>query len=450
MWRDTGSIAGARTVRRSSRCLAQFDYAPDAEGRGIFNDFRALVNPTAGCAPELAVTTDCATTFSTPAPGEPFVGSVPIDLTGTVTQLTPGQPGEIVRGHTAQVLPGALDTAFADIAAGRVASGVTTELANTGVPFIYVDRGVRNSLRYFYAVTAFDVNSRVSGPSSLESARLTKAVIPTPAASNTASSSEFGGGALGRGVQSTNTTVPTLDPATGRFSGPFPPANDATLAFVGEFAAQLFTEGGEVSVRLDGIGLGDARAAVPSHYTFTATSASAGTTVFSLDVDGGTADGNVEISSPPFPAAIADPALAAKFGAPAGPTVISGQVDFALPNYQKVVAQGRGCFEDGFVTPAEGTTGCTYNGPRWFAGDNETKDHPNAGSASDLATGIVPGGNLNNAGELPGVTTIFSPHSYLNLTDAWRVMEATLGSAGRAADLKVYRGIPVRSTPSST
>ena len=52
-------------------------------------------------------------------------------------------------------------------------------LQETGVPFAFVDRGVRNSFTYFYAVTAFDINSLQSGPSSLESPRRMKPVIPT-------------------------------------------------------------------------------------------------------------------------------------------------------------------------------------------------------------------------------------------------------------------------------
>jgi hypothetical protein len=421
--------------------LAQFDYAPDASGRGIFTDFRALVNPTSGCAPELGVTGGCATTFSTPAPGEPYVGSVDIDLTGTVTQLKPGNRVALSGDTTVQSLPGALDTAFATIAAGRLASGVTTQLSNTGVPFIYVDRGVRNSLRYFYSVTAFDVNSLVSGPSSLESARLTKPITPTAAASNTASSSSFSGGVFGRDSALPAGAVPSIDPVTGRFSGPFPAANGATLEFVGEFASALFSEGGSAKVRLDGIGMGDQRSGVPATYTFTSFS-DADTTTFTLAQDPTFTDGTYEISSPPFPAALADPALAAKYGA-TGPTVISGAVSFTQHNYQQTVAQVRGCVEGGIVVPAGTATGCFYNGPRWFAGDNETKDHPNAGLATD-GSGVVPGAppDLNDAGELPGVVTIFTPMTHGNVTDAWRGMDASLGGAVRAADMKVYWGNP--------
>src|SRR5437667_9310466 len=44
--------------------------------------------------------------------------------------------------------------------------------------FAYIDQSVRNDFTYFYTVTAFDVNSLRSGPSSLESPKITKQVTP--------------------------------------------------------------------------------------------------------------------------------------------------------------------------------------------------------------------------------------------------------------------------------
>ena len=49
--------------------IAQFDYAPDASGKGIFTDFRGVINPVPGCAPELRVQTTCAVPFAVPTPG---------------------------------------------------------------------------------------------------------------------------------------------------------------------------------------------------------------------------------------------------------------------------------------------------------------------------------------------------------------------------------------------
>jgi hypothetical protein len=115
-------------------------------------------------------------------------------------------------------------------------------------------------------------------------------------------------------------------------------------------------------------------------------------------------------------------------------------VNFAIPNYQAMVSQVRGC-GDGTITPAAGTTGCSYNGPRWFDGDNETKENPNFGMGTDL-TGVVPGTDLNNGGALTGVSTIYVPMTLGNIDNAWRGIDAAMAAAGRAADVKVYWGNP--------
>ena len=241
--------------------VAQFDYGADpATGRGVFNDFRGLVNPTPACAPELAVFTGCDPALQpAPAPGTPFTGSTAIDLTGTITQVTPGNRVLLASGES-QLLPGVLDTAFSDVAAGRIAQGASFNLANTGVPFLFIDRNVRNSLRYFYSVTAFDVNSLVSGPSSLESARVTKAVIPAPAPSNQQIASNLVSHVIGRGVATD--TIFTATPDAGRgdrqVQRPFAPANGGVIGFVGEFAASIIqpSQSGALTLRLDSLHMG--------------------------------------------------------------------------------------------------------------------------------------------------------------------------------------------------
>ena len=69
----------------------------------------------------------------------------------------------------------------------RAPSGGFPPLADTGVPFIFIDKagcqtalkcGVSNGVTYYYSVTAFDVNSPGHGPTSLESAKITKQVVP--------------------------------------------------------------------------------------------------------------------------------------------------------------------------------------------------------------------------------------------------------------------------------
>ena len=189
-----------------------------------------------------------------PAPGTPFTGSTAVDLTGTLTQVTPGNRVLLASGES-QLLPGVLDTAFADIAAGRIAQGASVTLANTGVPFVFIDRSVRNSLRYFYSVTAFDVNSLVSGPSSLESARITKAAIPVPAVSNDSTNVTLVQGVFGRDELQEPGALPTIDPATGMFSGPFPPADGGVVA-LGALVTEIVGREGAAAARLDSITLG--------------------------------------------------------------------------------------------------------------------------------------------------------------------------------------------------
>ncbi len=80
-----------------------------------------------------------------------------------------------------------LDTLSAGATGGCLQAGGSLEtctLRDTGVPFTFVDQGARNNLRYFYAVTAFDVNSLQSAPSALESPRTAKPVTPVAGASN--------------------------------------------------------------------------------------------------------------------------------------------------------------------------------------------------------------------------------------------------------------------------
>jgi hypothetical protein len=425
--------------------LAQFDYAPDAEGRGLFTDFRGIVNPIPQCAPELTVTAGCAIPFSTPAPGEPYVGSVDIDLVGTITQLTPGNRVLLASGE-AQVLPGVVDTAFKDITAGRLASGASTLLANTGVPFVYVDRGVRNSLRYFYTVTAFDVNSLVSGPSSLESARLSKAVTPTAAASNAPNEAQVSTGIFGRDVElPSGGALPTIDPERGTFSGPFPPANGGEVA-LGALVAEVVGDEGAAVARLDSIQLGSSYQGVPHLYWFTGgpPGLAAGTTVFSVsmllpeEVGVTTATGN-------FAAQPVDAERAAVFGGNSS-FVLPGEITLSMPGTDYLTLPGRGCVNarPGFTGGALGDAlSCAYNGSRWFAGpspeNNETQDDPIACNTQNFSGTPMP--CFNNAGALPGVTTIHQTQCYQSAGGAdCRPLTGILSGAKRAADFNIVWG----------
>ncbi len=422
--------------------LAQFDYGPDpASGRGIFNDFRGMLNPTAQCAPELGVFIACDPALQPPpAPGTPFTGSTAVDLTGTLTQITPGSRVLLASGE-AQVLPGVLDTAFTDLAQGRVAQGASFTLANTGVPFVFIDRGVRNSLRYFYSVTAFDVNSLVSGPSSLESARVTKATVPVPAVSNDKSVVSQVQGVFGRDSLIPSGTIPTLDPARGTFSGPFPAADGAAVT-LGALVAEIAGAEGAAAARLDSIVLGSAYQGVAHQYWFTAGGLGlppATSTTITLSILQTQEVGATSAASS-FQAQPVDAKKATRFGGN-GSYVLPGDLQYNLPGPDYQTLPGRGCVNN---RPGFGTTGaCAYNGSRWFAGpspqNNETQDDPIACNTGNFSG--VPMPCFNNAGALPGVTTIHQTQCYQSAGGGGCRESTGIASAvKRAADYNVYWG----------
>ena len=139
-------------------------------------------------------------------------------------------------------------------------------VADTGLKFAIVDRGgsfpnpqngpgLTNGVRYYYAVTSFDINSPFSGPSSLESARvLSEAASGVPrstAAGEVAaviSEPQFFGD--GNSPLDMDRTV-TIDPATGTFSGPQPPTNGLSIDFA--VFNPLLLKAGPVQVRIDSI-----------------------------------------------------------------------------------------------------------------------------------------------------------------------------------------------------
>jgi hypothetical protein len=426
--------------------LAQFDYGPDpATGKGLFNDFRGTLNPTPQCAPELGVFTACDPALQPPPPpGTPFTGFTQVDLTGTVTQINPGNRVLLASGE-AQILPGTLDTAFTDIAAGRLAQGVTTTLANTGVPFVFIDQNVRNSLRYFYAVTAFDVNSAVSGPSSLESARVTKAVTPTPAVSNDTTNVVTSQGIFARGeLLEPGGDLPTIHPANGTFSGPFPPANGASVQ-LGALVPSILGTAGAAAARLDSITLGSVYDDIPHLYWFTAGALGldpATSTVLSIPIDQPEETG-VTSGAARFQAQPVLGSKAARFGGN-GNYVLPGALEIDVPGPDYLTLPGRGCVNAALGRPGFGDgTACNYPGSRWFAGpspaNNETQADPIACHVAIFSGEEMP--CFNNAGALPGVTTIFQALCYFAAGGAGcREHTGILSGAKRAADYNVYWG----------
>jgi hypothetical protein len=99
-------------------------------------------------------------------------------------------------------------------------------LTDSNIPWAYTDTDVTNNFTYFYAVSAFDINSRASGPYSLESARISDFTTPRQDLQNLSVAAVSGFIAGDDGVAlNVNAPLPSLDASDGTFSGPMPPTN---------------------------------------------------------------------------------------------------------------------------------------------------------------------------------------------------------------------------------
>ena len=401
--------------------LAQYDYA------GTFmKDYLGAVNPSPTCAPELGLftTPGCPVTFSTPAPGSPYTTFTPVDIISPFIQVKLGARTLLASGE-AIVLT-------ADTTVTGLESGEKPELADAGVPFVFVDKSAKNNLRYFYAVTAFDVNSIQSGPSSLESPRVTKSATPVAPGSNFDNTGSLSIGIFGRGTNMSDAIpkAPGINSATGTFSGSARPATGAKIGFVGDFVKQVVTQSGAMSVTLDSMHLGSGYDGIANDYFYTIGSA-AGNVATTVSVAQDVFNGSVNASSSIDGGSI-DAERASRFG---GDTTYhlagSYSLDFAGNYYTN--SFGRGC-----INGAPGFTSgkCAYNGARWFNGANETFAHPNQGNAVNGAGPVIT--NPVNAGSLTGVATVYEAKSYETRPNTYRNVEGALGGAATAADYKVF------------
>jgi hypothetical protein len=218
--------------------IASFDYAgttiTDRTGQFFYPN-----NPQ--CAPELAIVAGCPVAFNTAGSGPTNA----VSLAGEVIQIPPGGRVQLASGGVMVV---AADTAVIGGGNPNDLPGLT----DNGVPFAFIDRDVRNGFRYFYAVTAFDINSFTSGPSSLESPLTTKQATPRAAGSNNTPAvmvvGVFGSDATALDM---NASFPSIDAATGTFSGNMPPASAGSFGFLASVAEAL--PPGEYVARIDSI-----------------------------------------------------------------------------------------------------------------------------------------------------------------------------------------------------
>ena len=394
-------VEGYRIYRGTSPSdmdlVAQFD-----KSGSVFTDVLCVTDPT------IATGEDCDDVHEVDITGD-FVQYV------TVARLQSGDP--IVLDA---------DTAMAE----QIAAGTAVPLSNTGVPFAYVDTEVRNGFQYFYRVTAFDINSVRSGPSSLESAGPTKSVLPQAAATSLTDAA-FTVGLFGRSGEPLEIgAVPAIDPTAGTFAGPMPPTNAFDMNFVA-FAPQLLGPG-QYAIRVDSV--------LPDYYggTYHMTVLTTGQQ-FTVGGDltnilSGTTTARVE--ELPVVSVESDPTVRADLraqGVDAPPLAgaLNSTVTLSRIHYASATMDWTGKVP-GFwnLDPVNDQSG----GSRWFAGANESTPDPTLGETT--------------GGSLPGINTIFSPQPYIGMAtydggitgDLFRRFYQTVFALHRSADMQVFWG----------
>ena len=414
--------------------LAQFDYSGtqfvDYTGAIAYGDENG--DGLVQCAPELGLQADCPVTFSA---GFVKTASFPTELAGNVVQVKAGDRVKLANGD---VLNLTADTAV-------VGGGRFPALLNTGVSFAYTDHSVLNGFTYHYAVTAFDVNSTKSGPSSLESTRITKTVTPRAGSGQEVVGVLAPQELLGANGTALNTAAPhpPVEAATGKFTGPIPPTNGIQVGLAA-FLPQLLGDGA-LTVTIDSITVGmqelDVLAGSGRDAVYYMTGQGAGAPVhfvLPLQPSRGFAGSVVDTTATAsFEATAIDSAKSDRFG---GDETYSlyGQAALTLPGTFRLTNWGRA---DANAIPA----GSARNGPRWWAGaPNENTDDPVGGVCTPAAGGCSDGTKVpditKTAGQIAGVT-IAGVHSYLSIPNTpGRIIEGATATVARAADIHVVWG----------
>ncbi|HKE90458.1 MAG TPA: T9SS type A sorting domain-containing protein [Gemmatimonadales bacterium] len=415
--RTTGALSLVAQFDYSGTSLTDFTgafaYSEDLDGDG-----------KSECAPELGIQDDCPVTFDT-AP--PYTTSVDHPLTGNVVQIPAG--GRVVLADSSVLILQA-DTAVTGLASGF------PELSDNGVNFAYVDLGVRNSFTYFYAVTAFDLNSLKSGPTSIESARITKAVTPRAPSAQVVSGQLSALKLVGQDGVTLNpdAPLPTLDATTGEFSGAAPPTNGTSLGLAAFLPEVLDT--GSLTLIVDSI--------VPGYVSIDFAPSVPLTYYLSVETPGGTQHVVIpvqqDLSSVNTSATVGFPAL---FAVQSKATVFGGDSTFqingsggvTIPGTWRITGWGRGSING---DPASSD----FNGPRWWQGaPNENTPNPNSKLCSPAAGACVEADLSLNAGSLADLTGLFHVQGYSTVnSNPTRDMESMTSGVARAADFDVYWG----------
>jgi hypothetical protein len=413
-------VEGYRIYRgldpRSLQLVAQLDH----EGTTFVDYLGAVKGFGERCAPELGITDGCPVPFAA-VPDTGVHNDVPI--AGSIVQVAEG--GRILSSN------GLVNTVRADTFPSGGASGFPG-LLNTGVTYVFTDSAVHNSFRYYYAVTAFDFNSFRSGPSSLESPRYVKPVTP-----RASSGQETAGGVQPMQLLGADGTVlnaaaslPTIDAATGIFSGPMPPA-DGIGVTPQVFQTQLL-EDGSFTVTVDSVVPGAALANRPAIYHLhvggggltRAVALPVVTDAFSQERD----------TSVRFPAVALSDSQARRFGGDST-YALTATAAITVPGIWRTASWGRGDANSDPPSSAQ-------NGPRWWAGSpNENTAGPNEMVCTPATNVCVQPNLTRNAGTLPGVDTLFHIQAYSTVPSVpMRDLEAIGATVYRAADMRVYWG----------
>ncbi len=441
----SNDVEGYRVWRGTSpsslELLAQYDYAGTVmqDWTGTFVDDFAYrtANGAYLCAPELGIIASC--------PAFPH----PVELAQSVIQVAPG--GRLpLRDATGTVTDLMITRADTTVIGG--ASGFSS-LTDTDVPFAYQDADVRNGYRYYYAVTAFDVNSYASGPSSQSSLMIVKSVVPRAPASN-ADVAQVVSGLYGDDtVALTAAGTWTPDSATGRFTGPPPPTNALTASFAPLVPALLPAL--SLTITVDSLvphsgadfACGAAENVIGVCYEAFLTVERDGqrapaSVLYHPSMWSGLGGGDVRFTYglPITAAAVpADSGSSARHGIPSGTVRFDAIVSADFEEYIRWSSmEGHQAWRAGFGFPnLGGGGGVSPGGSRWFDGADETVDHPGAG----IRVGHVTGADtvwapLNNMDTDPGTA---GNQTYAQST-AMRCLPYALGGLGRQADVRLTWG----------
>lgn len=411
--------------------IAQFDYAGTE-----------MVDWTAAfdygkCAPELGVTSGCPSPVN-PTTGR-FVTPEHHPLVGSVVQVPAG--GRVAAVPDSGIIVFEADTALTGRGVeGACRPNVCLPLRDNGVPFAFTDHGVKNSFTYYYAVTAFDVNSVKSvgaGATSLESPRSTNTVTPRKASGQQTAGSITPPQVLSSTGQVVPThAVPSIDAATGEFSGPMPPTDALDLSLAA-FVPEVLSSGA-LTLKVDSVtpGNGDPDAlgtGAPVVFHITVQGAGA-PQAFSIpiapdafDVD---VSGNVNFAATPI-----TQSQSTRYGGDSSYSLY-GSAAITVAGTWHSSGPGRG---DANAAPANSP----FNGPRWFSGANENTPNPNGSNCAPSVGACVPGNMTGKitAGVLPGVDVLWNIQSYNTVRSLpMRDIEGVTSTVMRAADFSVYWG----------